>query len=408
MNLEAQIDRLRERARDTDASRELIEFSDQLFLQSSDHSLQNHKSVLGACVRLEEAVGGLDNALYERDAAEDLVKYIHREYSNEETNRDYRNAIRIFGRELAPVYDDIPANSDGIPNSMAWISTTYSSNYDPKPTPRNMVRWEEEVQSMLAAAENPRDRAAIALAFDAGLRGGEIKALEWGDFTDHKHGLQVTVNGKRGQRTVTLIPSVPYVTQWRNEHPRSGDPDAPMWCKLGTGEEMSGTMKLRMLTNPADRTDIQKPVTFTNFRKSSAAHLASKGMNQAHLEDHHGWVRGSDAASRYISVFAEDADRELARVYGREVEEPDNNEIAPIECPRCGDETPREKSLCVWCGQALEPGAADRAEALDDLLVQQMATADPSDADELLDLRKRIHDDPEARARGVDQMQDST
>lgn len=408
MDLESQISSLRDRARATDASEELITFSDRLFLQSSDHSLHNHKKLLGACVRLEEGVSGIDKALYDRDAAEQLVRWVHREFPNEETNRDYRNAIRIFGRELVPEYDDIPATSEGIPKSMAWISTTYSSDYDPKPNPRNMLRWEDEVQDMLAAAENPRDRAAIALSFDAGLRGGEITSVRFGDFTDHKHGLQVTVTGKRGQRTVTLIPSVPYVRDWLNEHPRHGEPDAPFWCQLGTGEELSGTMKRRMLSDPADRVDIQKPVTFTNMRKSSAAHLASKGMNQAHLEDHHGWVRGSDAAARYVSVFAEEADLELARVYGRDVEKPEDDKIAPIECPRCGDETPREKSLCVWCGQALEPGAAERAEALDDLLVEQLAAADPDDVDELLELRDRIKDDPEARAEAVDRMLDIT
>lgn len=396
---QGQVDALRERAKQTGASDELIEYSDQLYLKSSDYSITRHRKLLGNLVRLQERHGNLPAALEDRGAAEGLVRFIHREFENEETNRDYRLALRSWGKHLG--------DSDEIPDCLAWISSTYSSDHDPTPEPRNMLRWGSDVQDMLAAAQNARDEAAIALAFDAGLRGSEFQAIEVGDITDHKHGLQVTVNGKRGQRTITLVPSVPYVTKWLGEHPRGDDPNAPLWCKLGTGESISYGMVGRMLSDPGERAGIEKPLTITNFRKSSAAHLASKGMNQPHLEDHHGWVRGSDAAARYVSVFGDDADRELARVYGREVEEPDDADIAPVECPRCGEETPREKSLCVWCGQALEPGAAARAEALEDLLVEQLAAADPDDAEDILEFREQINDDPEARARAVDRMLDS-
>ncbi len=96
---------------------------------------------------------------------------------------------------------------------------------------------------------------------------------------------------------------------------------------------------------------VGKPVTPTNFRKSSASYLASQGMNQAHLEDHHGWVRGSNAASRYISVFGGEAENELARIHGKEISEGETSgDLAPICCPMCDKETPRDRDVCVWCG----------------------------------------------------------
>jgi len=54
---------------------------------------------------------------------------------------------------------------------------------------------------------------------EAGRRGFEFSDLTIGDVTDHDHGLQVTVDGKQGRRTVLLIPSVPYVRDWLDEHP---------------------------------------------------------------------------------------------------------------------------------------------------------------------------------------------
>ena len=117
------------------------------------------------------------------------------------------------------------------------------------------------------------------------------------------------------------------------------------------------------MKDAADRAGVDKPVTFTNLRKSSASHLASRGLNQAHIEDHHGWTRGSDVASRYVSVFADDTGREVARVHGLEIdEEEEPDATAPIECPRCHQQTPREMDHCLHCRQTINMETALRRE----------------------------------------------
>ena len=60
------------------------------------------------------------------------------------------------------------------------------------------------------ATFNSRGAALIAVAWDSGARAGEIRNLSVGDVIDYKHGLQIIVDGKTGQRSVTLIPSVPF------------------------------------------------------------------------------------------------------------------------------------------------------------------------------------------------------
>lgn len=392
-----QLDRLRDRiVTNTDISdpdREVLqEFDDALTLLSSEYSTHRHLKLLRHCTIVAESVGGLAAALKDREAAETIVRWIHREYDNEETNRDYRVALRVFGRRVSDGEDDEP------PDSLAWIPSGTSLTYDPTPDPSQMLERGTDVQAMLEATRNSRDAAAIAMQFDAGLRGSEFEDLTVGDVTDHEHGLQVTVEGKQGRRSVTLIPSVPYVQRWLADHPRPDDPEAPLWCTLESGEEMSYQSICNMFRRPAERAGVTKPVTLTAFRKSSASYLASKGLSQAHIEDHHGWVRGSDAAARYVAVFADEADRELARLHGREVEAEDDDELAPRVCQRCGRETPREKDLCVWCGQALEPEAAARVDAVDELLVDILADADTSETAALLDIRERLRDDPELRA----------
>jgi integrase len=375
-------DRIPESASLSDAERDaLLEFSDELFLRNAEYSDHRHEKLLRHCIRMAEHVDvPLVDVLEDRDAAEDIVRWINRTYDNEETNRDYRVALRVFAKRI----------TDGaeVPPSVDWVSGQTSRSYDPQPNPTKMLHWDEHILPMIEATHNNRDAGIIAVAWDAGLRSGEFRALDVGDVSDHTHGKQVTVDGKQGQRTVTLIPSVPHLQRWLQDHPAGDDNSAPLWTKLHSADPISFRMYKKALEEAAERAGVTRPVTLTNFRKSSASHLASQGMSQAHIEKHHGWTRGSDVASRYISVFAEDSDRELARIYGRDVEEDEPDPIAPVSCPRCGRDTPRDQPTCVWCDQAI--GHAE---------VEEIADAQEEKRREMLRLAK---DNPEF----LDQIED--
>jgi len=357
------IEKLRDRIKDSDEITEadaaaLLDFSDELYLRKTETGYHRHAKLLRHCVRIAENVGGLHDALTDKDAAKTILNWIHRTYDNEETNRDYRVAVRMFGRRTTEDGGDHP------PESIAWIPSGTSSSYNPKPDPAEMLGWEDHVKPMIDATLNTRDAAMIALQWDAGLRGGEFHELRVGDLADHDYGMQITVDGKRGQRTVTLIPSVPYIQKWLADHPGREDPTAPLWSKLTTNEAVSKRTVYQAFNNAAERAEINVPVTLTNFRKSSASYAASEGMSQAHLEARYGWVRGSDAAARYVAVFGEAGDRELAKIHGKDVEDIDEESgpDSPVTCPRCNKETPGGEDFCVWCDQALSRGAIERME----------------------------------------------
>lgn len=398
----AESDQLSEEDRDT-----LRWFDDGISLHRSKIGDYRHEKLLRHCVIIGEQVGGLSEALEDRPASEDIVRWIHREYSNPETNADYRKAVRALGRFATDEGGDDP------PESIDWISSETSNDYDPTPDPSKMYWWDEHVLPMLDACFNTRDRAVLALQWDAGLRSGELhnrddeNYLELGRITDSTHGLQVTVEGKRGRRSPTLIPSVPYVNKWLAEHPRSGDPGAPFVASLSDGEPVSNRMYLDIFNNAAERAEMTPPskATPTRFRKSSASYLASMNVSQTHLENRYGWVRGSRHAARYIAVFGDATEREVARAHGLDVSEGEKNRIAPFECPRCGQKTPREKELCVWCGQALEPGAAEKADALDDLIVQSIAEVSNENAARLLEFRDHAKNNPELRAEAIAEIE---
>lgn len=361
----------------------LLEASREYDLLGNSDS--RHEKLLRSWVIMSESTERLCAAVDDKAAAKDVVEWIHATYDNEESNRDYRTALRMFGRVLTA--------GDDVPEPLSWVPSGTSSDYQPTPSPGDMYQWDEHIQPMLNACENTRDKALIALAWDAGPRAGELETLTVGDVSDHEYGLKVSVDGKRGQRSITLIPSVPHVNRWLADHPAGDDPSAPLWSQLSSCERISYRMLLKALESAADRADMRPPakVTPTQLRKSSASYLATRGVSQAYLEDHHGWTRGSDKAARYIAVFDDAREREIASAHGVEVEADEPEPTGPVTCPRCDRETPRERSACMWCGQALEPEAAEAMQQFEELLMAAISRF-PEDVDNYIDF-KAVYDE---------------
>lgn len=378
-----QIENLRTRIRESDEIADddaemLLELSNTLDLLKSDYSDLRHRDLLGRCTRIAEGVGGLAEALEDRDAAEDIVRWIHRNFDNEWTNADYRDAVRIFAGHVTE------GDKEDKPGSIAWIPSGTSNSHNPVPNPADMLDWENDVKPMIDETRNSRDAALIAVAFDSGARSGELEDLTVGDVSDHDHGLQIFVDGKKGQRSVSLIPAVPFLNRWLSDHPASDDPDAPLWSKLSKPEEISYRQFNNAFKDAAKRAGVDKPVTPTNFRKSNATYLARKGMPQAFIEDRQGRKRGSDATAHYVAKFGGEADTTYAKLHGKEVEETDAEPIGPIECPRCEKDTPRDEDSCVWCGQSLDYEAIEQRKR-DDREVRSAVLRIAKENPELLD-----------------------
>lgn len=393
-NIVALEQRIRDSDDISDPDRELLlEFSRRLDLLDSKYSDYRHEKLVRHCTIMAENVGGLADTLTKREATERIVSWIKAEYDNEYTKHDYRTALRMFGEHVT--------DEEGKPESIVWVPTGTSNSHDPVPNPADMLEWETDVLPMIEESRNSRDAALIAVAFDAGTRSGELKELTVGDVNDHRHGLQVFVDGKTGQRSVTLVPSVPYLRRWLSDHPNPDDRNAPLWSKLTKPEPLTYRRFLDCFKDAARRVGVDKPVTPTNFRKSNATYLARRGMNQAFIEDRQGRKRGSDATAHYVARFGGDADDQYAKLHGQEVETEEPEPIGPLNCPRCDKETPRHEDVCVWCGQSLDYDAienirAEQRELRDAVL--RISQQNPSVLDDFRrarDLTTIFEDDPE-------------
>jgi site-specific recombinase XerD len=384
----------------SDRDREtLLAFSDELKLLRESYGWHRHEKLLRHCVRIsEETSVDIAATLDDRDATETVVSWIHDTYDLDETpetNQNYRVALRVFGRRVTD--DGVGGDPNEPPASIDWVKSTLPTDYDPSPDPAQMLGWESDVEPMLDATMNSRDAAAIALQFDAGLRGGELFDLRVSDLSDTEHGMAVRVDGKTGQRSVDLIPSTPHVNRWLTDHPGGGGDY--LWTHLRTPERLSYQYYLDMFKEPASRADVDKPVTPTNFRKSNLAWLARQGMNARYIEKRQGRVAGSEAVARYVGIFDADVGDEYARLMGLEVADDDgSDELAPVVCPRCDKETPRDEQRCVWCGHAVSHEAAQRDVGQNVSILDELADLDGDQAADLAEVAKLLEQNPWLRS----------
>ncbi len=345
-----------------DDAEALLEFSRQLNLLNSKYTDYRHLKLLRHCVIMAEQVGGLADALESREAAEDVVVWINQERDtpefSEETNQDYRVALRVFGKRVLKMADD------EVPDSLAWVPTGTSNSYDPSPSRSDMLDWEEAKRMAVEGTTNPRDKALIAVSHELGPRGEESHNILIGQVTDADHGIQISLDGKQGEHSVTLINSVPYLQQWLREHPAPDDDEAYLWCNLDDAyDNASYQTFLKRFKKAGRRADIDKPVTPTNFRKSNTYWLAKQGANESFINERQGRTATSDHARRYIAAFGpENENNQYAELQGLDVQTEKTEDRTPLTCPRCDKQTPRDEPFCVWCHQAMEPDAVDKLE----------------------------------------------
>jgi integrase len=98
--------------------------------------------------------------------------------------------------------------------------------------------WTQEDDLLfLKYCPSKRDSCYHAISRDSSWRPHEILKLKIKDFVfkmspDRRQYAEVLVNGKTGQRHIPLINSIPYLKDWIDSHPQSGNPDSVLICGL--------------------------------------------------------------------------------------------------------------------------------------------------------------------------------
>ncbi len=267
-----------------------------------------------------------------------------------------QNGLQAYLVALKKFYKWHLGKNKSYPECVEWIRIG-NSHPSREVKPESLIS-QEEVNKLIEASENARDKAIFSTLYDSGIRLGELLTMRIGDVEFDNYGALLKVTGKTGYRQVRVVGnSIPYLRAWIDVHPRKFDKNAPIFCNLTEG------IRGRMLTHhdvysifkkTSKRAGISRRINPHLFRHTRATILASK-VAEAPLESQMGWVHGSKQTKTYVHLSLRDQDNAILKAYGIEIKEDKRiEEDKPIECPRCHKLNPSTSLYCNTCGMPLD------------------------------------------------------
>lgn len=161
------------------------------------------------------------------------------------------------------------------PERVAKMSTVH----EPRRLP--VVLSAEEVTRLLEAAPNLRARAALSVAYGAGLRAAEVVALKISDIDSERMVLRIEQGKGQKDRYAMLSPTLLAVLRhWYREAQAAGKILPGGWLFPGSQYNHLSTRQLNRVFRVAVQTaGIDKKVSLRSLRHSFATHLLEQGTD---------------------------------------------------------------------------------------------------------------------------------
>jgi len=280
------------------------------------------------------------------------------------TRRQYLRTVEDFGqaRDIDALSDiDVPSVKQG------KIDEEWVLNKD-------------EVWDLIDAADKPRTKAVIAVCWECAWRATALMSLRVKDYeaVNDEYGLlsaPTDVVGDKGaggdKKPVTVARG--YLDNWLNEHPRSDNPDAALFCRTDKqkhyGEHMSSEAVRRQLKKAARDAGIDEDRVHVHCFRHARVTYMKKSPEYGDMDIEHtlDWAEGSNQMKRYSHVSQEDKIASVLQARGIEAE---SGTVEPEfkDCPRCGRQIPFDARNCPYCSVRVDEKPADWYPLYSDLI----------------------------------------
>lgn len=298
------------------------------------------------------------------DELKEVVKKLEeKENYSAWTKQNYRAILKKFYKWL--VYGDGYKNKQGYPKIVSWINASIRKKDKPRVNASDILT-ENEVDSLIKAAEHLRDKAFIVMLYELGARIGEIGNLRIKDVTRDKYSYIVDISGKTGHRTPRIVMSDPYLTTWLNEHPLRDDLNAPLWVMVGSrkNEAMNYGSLRAMLLRMREKADLKKRIHPHLFRHTRVTHLLiNRQINESQAKIYFGWVPSSNMLSEYSHLLSNDVNDAILEIHGIKKVKEGGSELSPKQCARCKKINMKNARFCQYCSSVLDVKTAIELDA---------------------------------------------
>lgn len=390
---DGQMDRLENASiddRDRDAIKRFI-----VHCRANDSAIDSLGTVVGHCNRLRLAAERARQALVDLDGVGDVNAFklrLEDEYGNSEgTIRNYTKALRKF---------------------LIWMDREWADKISVGSPPDRQHDPDEEITAdelddLLDAAPNPREKALVAILADTGLRIGAVLSMQMRhvDFEGRKATLTVNeeanVKGDDGSKPITW--SRGYVANWLDIHPRPDTSHAALIHNLRDWNEdddaaLTQQYAGRIIGEIADRagldTDRIKPKL---FRATSISRWIREDMGEQAIKHRTGWSKDSRMFDTYSRVTDEEMTDVVFEHYGIVDPASDDGQPSLSECPQCRTSLRGTEAFCPGCGGPMTPQATDAKREQDQTVLQATAGESGDRAEALAELATLLDEHPELR-----------
>jgi integrase len=249
------------------------------------------------------------------------------------------------------------------PPETAWFTVKSGKDKDSRVKPESLIT-PDELNAMIGATLNERDKALLSVIFEAALRPGELLTMVVGSVEFKEDYCIITVNGKTGIKRIPLVVSHKPLLEWLEKHPNRRDLCAPLWASLSNnskGNCVSYYYLRKLLRRLGERAGVKKDVWPYLFRHSCLTAMA-KVFTESKLELYAGWVQGSRMTRRYVHFSARDLEEAVLELHGLAKKDEAKRGFRLKDCPRCGRKNQPNNVRCYFCGLILDRRLAEEIE----------------------------------------------
>ena len=297
---------------------------------------------------------------------DNLIVNITQTYSDERglethTSHDHKKILKIFFR-----WYKLGSRSKILVGDPQETKLVRVKNVPDKIVREDLIDDNDLPKLLKACTGNARDRALIAVHYEAGTRAGELLGLKLKHVKFDNVGAIIHVDGKTGTRPIRLITSVPYLSQWYNAHPFKEDQNYPLWIVLKDGKfgQPLGYSAARVIfQRRAAQARLGKRVYMHIFRHGEATRTANY-MTDAQMRKRHGWSANSTMPSKYSHLVNADVERVVLEQHGI-IKPKSRDAIIPIVCNICKTPNANDAAVCEQCGKPLSEEEANRIDMIE-------------------------------------------
>jgi integrase len=283
-------------------------------------------------------------------------------------NTNLTNVIKFFRWLYSPDTGPTERPKPPVIQDLRTFRRKETSVYDPSDM------WDNEDNHLfLKYCPNPRDGCYHAMEVDTGARPHELLGLRIKDveFIEGSGGryAKILVNGKTGQRSLVLIDSIPYVTQWISNHPQGSNREAILLPSMKTGKAIRVNAMFKAYKDYKSYfTSLLSSENVPEDDKKKIRHLLKKRWNpyvhrhsaitekssiissDVKLRQFAGWTPRSNMHHKYVHFRGNESQDDLLKAKG--IIKADKHSVSILQsktCPHCREPNKLDAIFCFKC-----------------------------------------------------------